>query len=229
MALLKRSFDFKRVKHTIWYVPIILLMPSIMVLSYGAMLLMGVALPAPQFSLLTTLVLFAMFFIASISEELGWSGYAIDPLQERFGALWGSLFLGLVWVVWHVIPLLEAHRSVTFIAWWSLGTIAARVIITWLYNNTGKSVFVAVLFHTMMNLTWQLFPVNGSYYDPLVSGLITAVVAVIVVVVWGQERWFKRAKIGRYMCRRPTRIVRSTPEKTSRCDSLKPYCSLPIC
>jgi hypothetical protein len=39
----------------------------------------------------------------------------------------------------------------------------------------------------MMNLTWQLFPINGSYYDPRVTGLITAIVAVVVVIVWGPQ------------------------------------------
>ena len=63
--------------------------------------------------------------------------------------------------------------------------MANRVLITWLYNNTGGSVFVAVLFHAMINVTWQLFPINGSYYDPRVTGLITAAVAVIVVIGWG--------------------------------------------
>lgn len=183
--MLKGAFDFKRVRAKIWYVPIILLMPCIMVLSYVAMRLMGVPLLAPQFSFTTTLTLFVVFFIAAVGEELGWSGYAIDPLQDRFGALGGALLLGVVWAVWHFIPLLEVPQSPVFIAWWTLGTVTSRVIITWLYNNTGRSVFVAVLFHTMINVTFQLFPVNGSYYDPRVTGLITTAVAVVVVVVWG--------------------------------------------
>jgi membrane protease YdiL (CAAX protease family) len=183
--LLSRAFDFKRVKAKLWYVPIILLMPCIMIMSYGVICLMGVPLPTPPFSIGTTLALFIAFFIGALGEELGWSGYAIDPLQEHFGAFWGALLLGTVWAVWHYVPLLEVHRSLAFIAWWSLGTVAARVIIVWLYNNTGRSVFVAALFHTMMNLTWQLFPLNGSYYDPRVTGLITAIVAVVVVIVWG--------------------------------------------
>jgi membrane protease YdiL (CAAX protease family) len=185
VALLKRSFDFKRVRAKIWYVPILLLMPCIMVLSYVAMRRLGVAFPALQFSFARTLILFVVLFIAAIGEELGWSGYAIDPLQERFGALGGALLLGVVWAVWHVIPLLSVQRSLAWIAWWWLGTLALRVIITWLYNNTGRSVFVAVLFHAMINLTWQLFPVKGSYYDPRVTGVITAAVAVVVVIVWG--------------------------------------------
>ena len=96
-ALLKRSFDFKRVPAKIWYVPTILLMPGIMVLSYIAMRRLGVVLPAPHFSLPTTLTLFVLFFIAAVGEELGWMGYAIDPLQDRYGALSGALLLGVVW------------------------------------------------------------------------------------------------------------------------------------
>ena len=183
--LLGRAFDFKRVKKKIWYVPTILLMPCIMIISYAVMRLAGIPIPAPQFSLVTILVLFVAFFISALCEELGWSGYAIDPLQDRSGALWSALLIGVVWAIWHYIPLLEAHRSLAFIGWWSLNTVAYRVIIVWLYNNTGRSVFIAALFHTMVNLTWQLFPINGSYYDPRVTGLITTFVAVVVVIVWG--------------------------------------------
>ena len=182
--LLNRSFDFKRVKAKIWYVPLTFLMPCVMVLSYVVMRLTGLQLPAPQFSVVKPIMLFAGLFIPALCEELGWSGYAINPLQYRFGALKASIIIGIIWAVWHFIPLLEAHRSWVFIGWWSLGTVAARIIIVWLYNNTGKSVFVAAFFHTMMNLTWQLFPVNGSYYDPHVTGLIMVLVATIVTFVW---------------------------------------------
>jgi hypothetical protein len=44
---------------------------------------------------------------------------------------------------------------------------------------------VASLYHAMINLTWQLFPVNGSCYDARVTGLITALVAIVVVILWG--------------------------------------------
>jgi uncharacterized protein len=156
-----------------------------MVLSYSALRLVGVSVPAPAFSIGNVLTLFVVFFIGALGEELGWSGYATDPLEERFGALGGALLLGIVWAVWHYVPLLQIHRSLGFIAWWSLDTVAYRVIIVWLYNNTGRSVFVAALIHTMIDLTWQLFPINGSYYDPRVTGLITAIVAGVVVIVWG--------------------------------------------
>jgi uncharacterized protein len=184
-VLLKRSFDFKRIGKKVWLVPVIFLQPGIMALSFEVKRLAGASIPFPQISLLPTLALFAVFFIAGLGEELGWSGYITDPLQERFGALWAGLLIGAVWSVWHFIPLLQAQRSWEFITWWSLGTLASRVIIVWLYNNTGRSVFMAATFHAMINFSWQLFPVNGSYYDPRLTGLITAMVAGVVVIVWG--------------------------------------------
>ena len=74
---------------------------------------------------------------------------------------------------------------------WAVGTIANRVIIVWLYNNTGKSLFAAAVYHATINLGWQLFPNFGSHYDPRVASLIVACVAVIVVIVWG-PRTFTR-------------------------------------
>ena len=194
--LLKRSFDFTRVKAKIWYVPTILLMPAIMTLSFIVMRLTGNQLPSPQLSFATPFILFAVFFIAAIGEELGWSGYAIDPLQDRFGALGGALILGVVWAVWHFIPLLSVKRSLDWIAWWSLSTVALRVIITWLYNNTGRSVFIAVIFHAMFNVTWQLFPINGSYYDPRVTSMIMAAAAIVVVTVWGPRTMVRTQSAG---------------------------------
>jgi hypothetical protein len=92
--------------------------------------------------------------------------------------------VGLGWAVFHYVALLQAHRSLEWIAWWSLWTVALRFIIVWLYNNAGKSVFAAVLFHTTINVTWQLFPIQGSFFDPRVTGIITALVAAAVIIFW---------------------------------------------
>jgi membrane protease YdiL (CAAX protease family) len=182
--LLKRSFDYRRIRAKVWYIPTVLLMPGIMVLSYGLMRLMRLPLPTPQFPVLAALAMFLAFFIAALGEEVGWSGYVIDPLQDRWNALQASILLGLVWATWHMIPLVQAQRSPAWLAWWCLYTVALRVLIVWIYNNTGKSVFAAALCHAMANVSWQLFPNYGSHWDPRITGLITALVAVIVIVVW---------------------------------------------
>ena len=112
----------------------------------------------------------------------GWSGYVIDPMQARRNALEASILLGLVWAAWHWVPLLQAHRSPAWIAWWSLYTVALRVLIVWLYNNAGKSVFAVGLFHAFTNVSGITF---SDYYDPRITGLIVAFAAAIVTAVWG--------------------------------------------
>ena len=180
LQLLQRSFDFKRIKNKNWYLAFILINPAIAVLAYGFMRAIGEVLPNPAPLTLAIFPLFVLLFIVALGEEIGWSGYATEPLQRRWGTIAAGILLGLVWVVIHFIPLMQAHRSVEWIAWWSLGTISLRVIMTWLYIHSGKSVFGAAVFHAMINLCWQLFPNNGSYYDPQVFGLITLCFAIAI-------------------------------------------------
>jgi hypothetical protein len=189
IALARRAFDYDRVGAKIWFAPALLLVPGVMVASYAVMRLVGAPLAPPQLSLVATLALFFVFFIAATGEELGWLGYATDPLQQRFGALRAALLLGLAWAGWHVVPLMEAGRSAAFIAWWSLGTVAHRVIIVWLYDHAGRSVFIASLHHAMINLAWQSFPIRGSFYDPRVTGCIALAVALAVAIVWRPRTW----------------------------------------
>jgi membrane protease YdiL (CAAX protease family) len=141
---------------------------------------------------MTTLELLALFFVAALGEELGWSGYALDPMQKRWSALSVGLVLGLVWAVWHIPPLLQSHRPLDWIEWWCVGTVALRVVMVWLYNNAGKSVFAVALFHAVSNLCWQSYPIHGSYFDPRINGLIMLCVAAVVTVVHGPRALAKR-------------------------------------
>lgn len=185
--LLKRVFDYKRINKIIWYVPIIFLMPIIMVLSYWAMRLIGIPFPQPNIPFLWIPVFFVMYFIEAVGEEGGWMGYVVDLMQDRWTGLQTGVMLGSVWAIWHVVPYFQAHHTSIWIVWQCLFTIAARVLIVWLYNNTGRSVLAAILFHTMINLSWSLFPNYGSHYDPAVTGSIATATAIIVTFLWGAK------------------------------------------
>jgi uncharacterized protein len=193
-ALLKKAFDYGQIRAKAWYVPIVLLMPGVALVSFALMRWTGVPVPVPQFSALPTLILALAFFVAALGEELGWTGYAIDPMQDRWGALPAALVLGSVWAVWHFVPLLQAGRTPAWIAWWSLGTVAMRVIMVWIYDNAGKSVFAVAVLHAAANLAWQLFPVHGSYFDPRIDGLILATVAAALTILWGSKSMARRSR-----------------------------------
>ena len=185
--LLKRAFDFKRIKNKIWYAPIVLLMPAVMILSYGMMRLLEMPLPEPHIPFKAIPIFFLMFFISAIAEEIGWTGYITDPLQDRWGALVASVILGTVWAVWHIIPWFQGHPNPEWVAWHGAATVAMRILIVWLYNNTGKSVFAAILFHTMINVSVFIYPNYGSGYDPFITFIILAIAAAIVTFLWGSE------------------------------------------
>ncbi len=184
--LFERAFDYRGIRHRIWYVPIIFLLPAVFSLTYWALLLMGRPLPEPRVSFLSIPILFVVFFITATGEEAGWMGYAVDPLQRRWNALGAGLFLGVVWGLFHVVPDLQAHQTWAFVAGQRLYSVALRVLIVWLYNNNGKSLLAAILFHAMDNVSvYSIFPDPGPYYDPAIAAAITAVVALIVTYLWG--------------------------------------------
>lgn len=182
MNLLKRSFDCRRIKAKLWYAPIFLLMPAVTVSTYGLMRSTGMRPSTPRFPAPAALLILLAFFVAALAEELGWMGYAIDPMQERWSALQASILLGIVWAAWHVVPLAQSRRSAGWIAWWCLFTVATRVLIVWIYNNTRRSIFAAILYHTMGNVCTVLF---SGYFAPRITGLIVALVAATVTIIWG--------------------------------------------
>jgi hypothetical protein len=186
--LLRRVFDQKRIKPKIWYVPIIFLLPAIFLLTYMITRLTGLPLPdKPYIPLLITPLLFVLFFILALGEEVGWTGYATDPMQERWSALTTSIILGSAGAIWHFVPLVQMGRTPTWIAWWTLGAVALRTLTVWIYNNTGRSLFAAIVFHATFNTSFAVYPNQGSLWDPAVAGVIMAFAAAIVTFLWGPK------------------------------------------
>ena len=138
-------------------------------------------MPIPQIAPIQSLFYFAAFFIGPIGEELGLQGYAYPCLRNSHSVFGSALILGIIWALWHLIPFIQMGRSTIWIIWHLLATVALRFIIVWLFERTSQSIFVAVLFHTMINLTWALFPIDGSFYDPRVTFLILALPVGVII------------------------------------------------
>jgi hypothetical protein len=182
--LFKRVFSFRLSGFLIWYLLALLTMPVVMLLSYAVMRMLGKPIPEPDISLLTAFLAFIVFVVAALAEETGWMGYAADPLLRRTSALTTSLILGVAWAIWHVIPYYQAGRSDSWVFWQCVFTVLVRILIVWLYHNSGRQVPVTVLFHAMINLTYVLYPIDGSYYDPAITGMIVAVFVAAVLILW---------------------------------------------
>jgi membrane protease YdiL (CAAX protease family) len=124
-------------------------------------------------------------------EEIGWRGYALPRLQERYSALTASLILVVPWFAFHV-PIMFIPGSVAggqtldtalpFL----IGMIPMSVIITWIFNSTRGSLLPVILLHGAYN-TWPglLATTGGNPALAWVMPALTTVLAVIVVLVYG--------------------------------------------
>ena len=182
--LLKQVFDFKKINNKKWYLAIVLLLPIIALLSYWYVKFTGALLILPPLSLLSICIFFIVYFIGAIGEEVGWSGYIINPMQNKYGALKASIILGIFWAAWHIIPYYQAHQTTGWIAWQCIGTVFLRIIMVWLFNNAGKSVFAMIFFHTMINISPYLIPKYGAHYNPYIFCMLLLIVVTIIIFLW---------------------------------------------
>lgn len=151
-ALVRRVVDSPPARSR-WYVITAGLFPLSSLL---AVLIASRATDAPSglpLSLVAAPVLVAVFTLAAVCEEMGWTGYATDPLIERFGIVGAGVALGMFWAIWHLIPLAQAGHSPGWMVGWFITTVAARVVIVAVYDRSGGAVGTAVVAHAMLNLS----------------------------------------------------------------------------
>lgn len=173
--------DISNIKK-IWLLPGGLLNPLIFYLSYLTLLMTkGPSLGTTPVS--GELILaFGLFIFAAYAEELGWTGFVFPILERQTGWIVASAIQGILHSFWHYIPFLQAGRNLSWILWQTLFLTTNRIILIWLFRQSGRKIIIAALFHSTINISWQLFPINGSCYDPFISGTISAFFAIILVI-----------------------------------------------
>jgi CAAX protease family protein len=164
------------------YLAAALIMPAVTLAAYGIARVAGQALPAWHVSAVTAIVSVPAFLLAAFCEEVGWSAYATKPLADRWGPLLAGLLLGIVWAAWHAVPYLQVH-TLSWTLWQCLYTVAARVVIVALYLRCGGATTVSVIIHASINVSYTLYPNNGSAYDPAIIAPVMVCVAAAVVSV----------------------------------------------
>lgn len=187
---LARILDYKRIKDKSWLITAIFLLPALYVATYVVMRL--TALPVPQHLNLSMALLgaLAIFTIAATVEELGYSAYATDALQEKFSAINTSLIVGVPWALWHLPSMIKMSQTSQLIVWGLLATVAFRVITVWIYNNSNCSLFAVVIAHAIATTARTAFPGGRQGYElggGTISYSIIILAAIFVTALWGQR------------------------------------------
>ena len=125
-------------------------------------------------------------------EEIGWRGYALPRLSDRFGLAPASIILGIIWATWH-LPLFFVLGSDTYgqsFPLYLLQVIPVSVAMAWLYWRTEGSLLLVMLIHAAINNTKGIVPsaVQGAT-NPL--ALSTSLVAwLTVALLWIAALYF---------------------------------------
>ncbi len=145
-----------------WYLFILLGIPALLLL--GIIIQPG-ALASFQGLTSAILVSYPVYFFAvffgggPLGEEIGWRGFALPRMQPRYGPLWGTLLLGVLWAFWHLADFLTPVHGDFFTSFptYFLEILSLAIIFTWVFNHTGGSIFTAIFAHTSVNtpeLVW---------------------------------------------------------------------------
>src|SRR5918994_5006097 len=170
-----------------------------------------------------------MLIFVALGEEVGWRGYALPALQARHGALVSSSILGVLWALWH-LPLFfnpdTLYGNLPFVLF-SAYLVPLTILITWVFNSTGGSVLLAMIFHAFMNASsavWTVLPeylvepagaaeaLARNVHVHLMMTILLWAAAVVVVLVFGWRDLSRRPKqVVEHAARRnpPRRAVRS--------------------
>ncbi len=127
------------------------------------------------------------FVFIQIFEEAGWTGFMQHALQERRGPLLASVLVAPAFMLMHLPPLLMdsgVGLGLLIVAGALVIAMAFfRVVVTWLYNASGRSVLIVALFHSAFNSGTSLG--EQRFTGELISGstLPYAVGALVVLAV----------------------------------------------
>jgi uncharacterized protein len=183
-----------------WYLAVLAL-SMLAPLAIGVSILFGGATPVVGMTILGVLSFFliSIFPGSALGEEIGWRGFVLPRMQARHSALKASLLIGILWGPWH-LPLWltgsEGHPISLYVPF-VVAVVASSVFYTWLYNNTGGSLLIVVLYHAASNLpiTVLISPLGSQMAQPfLIYVALTVVAAVVVVIATGAENLSRTAQ-----------------------------------
>ena len=171
--------------------------PLLMLSSLGIHILLGGAVltfndPAELYRVIPAFLL--VFVFSVLGEEIGWRGFALPWLQERFNALNSSVILGTIWAIWH-LPLFwlpgDFHQQLPLF-WFLLQTISISILYTWVFNATKGSLPILMLLHTASNTAFGVLPMlpeaaNGSLRPAWILNILLILAVGLVIMINGPK------------------------------------------
>lgn len=141
---------------------------------------------------------YALCFIATLfgsyGEEIGWRGFMLPQLNKKYSLFISSLIVGMFWGVWHM----RFQLGLPAFGLYILGVTCFSVLISWLCSKTKGNMFVAIIFHTTINMCFLFLfenilsdisqqqtgvQINNTHLYAMLYGIIAIVFAIPCIFV----------------------------------------------
>lgn len=189
--LLSRLFRWRTAWY--WYVgPVALIAALGLGVQVVSAIMFGTAWPRFELTQLPSLAVAGLAAFVwdpgPLGEELGWRGFALPRMVERWNGLTAALALGVIWAVWHLPAFFLQGMPQSEAPFWTflIACAAASVVMTWVVNRT-RSVLPAILIHWADNRFGELHMPTA-----VVTALTFAAAAAVIVLVVGVDLGARR-------------------------------------
>jgi membrane protease YdiL (CAAX protease family) len=134
-----------------------------------------------------------------LAEEIGFTGFLQHHWQDRYNPLKLTLYVALLWAVWHVPDHfaeegwgMEALVSAPVV--FAIGFVSlyfARALFVWFYNRTGYSVLLVAIFHASFDaaisrLSYDVVPGSNTARFLIFTGVIVVFATTVIITTKGQ-------------------------------------------
>jgi membrane protease YdiL (CAAX protease family) len=140
------------------YVGAILIQPAVLL---AVLLARGYGAEARNVSLgavigaFASQLLLSVFLGGGLGEELGWRGFMLPRLCERYSPLVASLLVGIAWFAWHIPAYVLANKGESDpVLPFAVIAFPFSIILTWAYFRSKESLLPPILLHGAINASF---------------------------------------------------------------------------
>jgi membrane protease YdiL (CAAX protease family) len=133
-----------------------------------------------------------------LGEELGWRGYLLPVLQQRFSFAWSTFLVGILWALWH-FPLFFIgyyrclyNNPLLELSLFTAQILCASVYLSWLYLKSGHRILIACLMHASIN-SFGVAATPGSFsswqrLQVWLAAIVTAFLLSLFLLKFSKEK-----------------------------------------
>ena len=183
------SLNFKTVN--IKFLLLSIVIPVVIILlSVGVITLLGKQYVESNIKGALLILFLITSLIGCVGEEIGWRGYLLPMLSEKYSMLISSLLTGVLWGAWHFTKIIS-YGVVPYLLFIPL-IAAFGVIMGWIYFRTKQSLTYMIIFHLCINLVCGLLLTGREGISFYIAGLLISLV--VILAIWFVDKEFCKVR-----------------------------------